>query len=42
MLKVNRFPILQNKVYNTEEEAINASFGNINIVVDKNRFIIHR
>lgn len=39
MLKVNRFPILQNKVYNTEEEAINASFGNINIVVDKNRFI---
>lgn len=39
ILKGNGFPILQNKVYSTKQEAINASQGNINIVIDENRFI---
>lgn len=37
--KANDFPILQNRVYRTEDEALNCKRGDIKIVIDQNNFI---
>jgi SAM-dependent methyltransferase len=37
--KTKGFPILQNRVYKTREEAVNCSKGDINIVINENGYI---